>query len=302
MRGGGKARAATKASFGHIDAGPQRLELPCTELRRQHVRASQRPRTQLTGTPTGAKCTLTTYRKQFIAAPSACTGSWTADARLSGEAIQFHLPPTFDYDRGTATVLFGACGGRRGASLAWNWASVTEGLHPRSGVPSRAWTSSTRAPQCWRPRAAGGTPSGARLCQIAPEPLRRQTWHEVDTGVARRSRRRRGSRAISAMSTTNVSPSITRSVPVCASIAEESHPKALFPTCRGTWTQLRTTCERHSFTDSVHMLTDDAFQCLPLPRFVAPVRPNSIAQMRTSVERRRGPNQMSARGSLVSPF
>ena len=168
---------------------------------------------------------MTTYRKQLVPAPSACTGSWTADARLSREAIQFRLPPTFDYDRGTATALFGACGGRRGVSLAWNWASVTEVLHPRSGMPSRAWTTSTRAPQCLRPRAAGGTPSGARLCQIAPEPLRRQNWHEVDTGVARRSRRRPSSRAISAMSTTNVSPSITRSVPLRASIAEESHPK-----------------------------------------------------------------------------
>jgi len=266
------------------------------------VRASYRLRTQLTGTPTGAKCTLTTYRKQLIAAPSACTGAWTADACLPGEAKPYRLPPTFDYDRGTATGRFGACGGRRGASLAWNWAPVTAVLHPRSGIPSRAWTTSTRAPQRWSPRAAGGTPSGARLCQIAPDPLRRQTWHVVDTVVARRSRRRPSFRAISAMSTTNVSPSITRSVPVCASIAEESQPEALFPTCRGQWIQRRTTCERHSFTDSVHMLTDDAFQCLPLPRFVAPVRPNSIAHMRTSVERRRGPNQMRPRGSFFSPF
>jgi len=102
-----------------------------------------------------------------------------------------------------------------------------------------------------------GPPSGARLCQILPEPLGRQTWHVVDTVVARRSRRRPGFRAILAMSTTNVSPSITRSVPVCAWIAAESQPAALFPTCGVLWNQERTDCDRQSFTDPVRMFTDD---------------------------------------------
>lgn len=99
-------------------------------------------------------------------------GAWTADACLPGEAKQYRLPVTSDYNRGTATARFGACGGRRGASLAWNWASITAVQHPRSGIPSRAWTTSTRAPQRWSPRAAGGTPVRR---QIVPD-CARASW------------------------------------------------------------------------------------------------------------------------------